>query len=134
MVLCVCKYVDNYYITSVQLLVKLGMLVNTKKTFVKHFERINLLLMKCRTITHISQLFCLLFKSFCDFKLTHCAEIWGLLKSKEIERKHLKICKGILNTRKRTCDVIVHAELEQYRLSCFNLCIHCSFLITSELF
>ena len=49
-------------------------------------------------------------------RLYYSCEIWGLSKSKEIERIHLKFCKQLLNVKKSTSNMAVYGELGRYPL------------------
>ena len=48
--------------------------------------------------------------------LLYASKIWGLSKSKEIERVHLKFCKRLLNERLNTCTAGIYGELGRYPL------------------
>lgn len=55
-----------------------------------------------------------LFDAFVGSILNYASPVWGISKSKEIERVHLKFCKAILGVKISTCNVAVYGELGRY--------------------
>ena len=57
-----------------------------------------------------------LFDAFVGSILNFSSEIWGMSKSKEIERLHQKFCKKILGVKSSTYTSILYSELNRYPL------------------
>ena len=57
-----------------------------------------------------------LFDAFVASILNYSCEVWGITKSKEIERIHLKFCKYILGVKIRSSNVGIYGELGRYPL------------------
>ena len=57
-----------------------------------------------------------MFDAFVASILNYGCEVWGLTKSKEIERIHLKYCKYILGVKIRTSNMGIYGELGRYPL------------------
>ena len=57
-----------------------------------------------------------MFDAFVASILNYSCEVWGLTKSKEIERIHLKFCKYILGVKVRSSNVGIYGELGRYPL------------------
>ena len=79
-----------------------------------NLKALNVLLMNCHKYKTKLKLLCQLYDSF-----NYASEINGFLKSKEVERIHLKFCKffkNILKVRTSTSNTAVYAELGRHLL------------------
>ena len=91
-------------------------LLNQKMLADKALKAMNVLCNKTRSFDFdISTLF-QLFDAFVGSILNFSSEIWGMSKSKEIERVHLKFCKKTLGVKSSTCTSILYSELNRYPL------------------
>jgi len=102
----------------------LGTVINNTGSFTlyqkylagKALKAMNTLLYKCKMYDLKPKILCQLFDAFVGSILNYASEIWGFIKSKEIERIHLKFCKRMLQVRLNSCNACVYGELGRYPL------------------
>ena len=64
----------------------------------------------------LHQKLCQLFDPFVGSVISYGFEVWGLCKSKELERLHLKFLKHVLGVKLSTSNAGVYGELCRYPL------------------
>ena len=82
----------------------------------KGLKALNILLFKLRQLRIKPSTACQLFDAFVGSILSYGSEIWGITKSKEIERIHLKFLKSILCVKSSTSNMAVYGELGRFPL------------------
>ena len=82
----------------------------------KGLKALNILLFKLRQLRIKPSTACQLFDAFVGSILSYGSEIWGITKSKEIEKIHLKFLKSILCVKSSTSNMAVYGELDRFPL------------------
>lgn len=102
----------------------LGVVLNYTGSFVlnnqyiigKALKAMNVLLKHIKDLEVMPKISLRLFDSFVGSVLNYACPVWGLTKSKDIERLHLKFCKIILGVGQNACNAAVYGELGRYPL------------------
>ena len=89
----------------------------------KGLKALNVLLFKLRQLRIKPSTACQLVDAFVGSILSYGSEIWGITKSKEIERIHLKFLKYILCLKASTSNMAVFVELSRFPLY-ISRCVH----------
>jgi len=90
--------------------------VNQEYLSGKGLKALNTLFSRVKNYNLNAKTICQLFDAFVGATLNYSCEIWGMTKSKEIERIHLKFCKQLLHVKSATSNMAVYGELGRYPL------------------
>ena len=94
-----------------------GLFNSNQNTLVgKALKAMNFLLNNLKPFDLKPLIYCQLFDSFVASILNYSCEVWGIIKSKDLERIHLKFCKRILNVKLSSSNTSIYGELGRYPL------------------
>lgn len=82
----------------------------------KGLKAMNTLLNNMKMFDFKPKLYCQLFDAFVSSILNYSCEVWGNVKSKDLERIHLKFCKRMLNVKISASNAGIYGELGRYPL------------------
>jgi len=88
----------------------------------KGLKALNVLLYNLQKFNLKPKICCQLFDAFVASILNYSCVVWGAVKSKDIERVHLKFCKRILNVKLSASNAAVYGELGRYPLYINRYC------------
>lgn len=110
------EIVDNFNYLGVVLNYTGSFVLNNQFVVGKALKAMHILLKNINKYDVPPKISLQLFDSFVGSILSYGCPVWGLSKSKEVERIHLKFCKSILGVKQSSCTAAVYGELGRYPL------------------